>query len=148
MNSKKATLSAMLTLSILLGGRAALADTTAWSRANAAANEARQRGDYAQAETLYKEAIDLQVAKLGADNPEVAVSLNNLAVLYQDQSLYPKAEQAYLQALGILEKNQLQSRTPLCAGAGNLGERREKRTRQRSHDCRGPGADLSFPESK
>ena len=42
---------------------------------------------------------------LGADNPGVAISLNNLAVIYQDQSKYPQAEQAYLQALAILEKD-------------------------------------------
>ena len=106
MKLMKATLTATFTLLILLAGRSTFAESPAWSKANAAAEDARRRGDYPLAETYYKEAINLQVSKLGADSPEVAVSLNNLAVFYQDGSMYPKAEQAYLQALSILEKNE------------------------------------------
>src|ERR1700674_1729129 len=70
---------------------------------------ASQRGEYALAEASYKEAIEIQQETLGADNPGVAISLNNLAVFYQDQSKYPEAEQTYRQALAVLEKNSSQT---------------------------------------
>jgi len=119
MKLNKVTLTAIFTLSTLLGGTAAFADSTAWGTAKAAADDAREHGNYALAETCYKQAIDLQTASLGANSPEVAVSLNNLAVFYQDQSLYPQAENTYQQALDILEKNLLQE-APTAHTLNNL----------------------------
>src|SRR5579863_4964116 len=120
MKLNKATLTAIFTLSILMAGTSACAtEAPAWSKAKAAADQARERGDYALAETCYKQAIDLQTASLGANSPEVAVSLNNLAVFYQDQSLYPQAENTYQQALDILEKNLLQE-APTAHTLNNL----------------------------
>jgi tetratricopeptide (TPR) repeat protein len=40
----------------------------------------------------------------GPDHPSVAVSLNNLALLYQDRGDYADAEQLYRRSLAILEK--------------------------------------------
>jgi tetratricopeptide (TPR) repeat protein len=37
-------------------------------------------------------------------HPDVAQSLNNLALLYQDQGAYAKAEPLYVRALDIWEK--------------------------------------------
>jgi tetratricopeptide (TPR) repeat protein len=108
MNSNKITLAAIFTLLILLGGHCTAAQAQDWGAATSAAVAASQRGDYALAEASYKEAIESQQQTLGADNPGVAISLNNLAVFYQDHSKYPQAEQAYLQALSILEKDSSQ----------------------------------------
>src|ERR1700693_6265936 len=109
MNSNKITLAAIFTLLILLGGRCTAAQAQDWSAATSAAVAASQRGEYALAEASYKEAIEIQQKTLGADDPGVAISLNNLAVFYQDQSKYPEAEQAYQQALAVLEKDSIQA---------------------------------------
>jgi tetratricopeptide (TPR) repeat protein len=42
--------------------------------------------------------------QLGADHPDVATSLNNLASLYDSQGKYSEAEPLYLRAIQILEK--------------------------------------------
>jgi tetratricopeptide (TPR) repeat protein len=41
---------------------------------------------------------------LGKDHPDVATSLHNLALLYQAQGAYDKAQPLYERSLGILEK--------------------------------------------
>ena len=42
-------------------------------------------------------------AKLGPDHPDVANSLNNLAILYMDMGQYAKAEPLYQRSLKISE---------------------------------------------
>ena len=105
MNSNQITLAAIFSLFLLLGGRFTPAQAPEWSKDTSAALAASQRGEYALAETFYKQAIEIQQKTLGADDPGVAISLNNLAVFYQDQSMYPQAEQTYRRALAILEKD-------------------------------------------
>ena len=105
MNHKNSTLVAVFSLLFLLAGRYTPAQTPEWSKKTTAAMEANQRGEYALAQTLYLEAIEIEKKTLGTDNPEVAISLNNLAVFYQDRSMYPQAEQSYQQAIAILEKD-------------------------------------------
>ena len=39
-------------------------------------------GRYAEAEPLYRRSLEIREKQLGADHPDVATSLNNLAVLY------------------------------------------------------------------
>ena len=41
---------------------------------------------------------------VGPEHPDVAASLNNLAVLYDDQGKYAQAEPLYQRALAIVEK--------------------------------------------
>jgi uncharacterized protein HemY len=85
MNYKKTALTGIFSLAFLLAGRYTPAQAPEWSKATTAAEAANQRGEYQLAETLYKQAIEMQQLSLGADNPGVAISLNNLAVFYQDQ---------------------------------------------------------------
>jgi tetratricopeptide (TPR) repeat protein len=40
-------------------------------------------GEYAKAEPLYQEALRIRRKVLGSEHPDTALSLNNLAVLYQ-----------------------------------------------------------------
>jgi tetratricopeptide (TPR) repeat protein len=41
---------------------------------------------------------------LGEEHPDVAASLNNLALLYKSQGRYSEAEPLYIQALDICER--------------------------------------------
>ena len=52
----------------------------------------KEQGKYAEAEALYKRALEIKEKALGADHPAVAMTLNNLAVLYQGQAKYADAE--------------------------------------------------------
>jgi CHAT domain-containing protein len=62
------------------------------------------RGAYAKAEPLLARALDISEKALGPNHPDVATSLNNLALLYQAQGAYTKAEPLLARALNIREK--------------------------------------------
>jgi len=75
------------------------------------------QGKYDEAEPLYLRALEvkekalgpdhaLEVKEkaLGPDHPDIALSLNNLAGLYDSQGKYDEAEPFYTRALGIWEK--------------------------------------------
>ncbi|MEH2179958.1 tetratricopeptide repeat protein, partial [Nostoc sp.] len=53
---------------------------------------------------LYIQALALRRKLLGEEHPDVAVSLNNLAGLYNSQGRYSEAEPLYIQALDIFER--------------------------------------------
>jgi tetratricopeptide (TPR) repeat protein len=57
---------------------------------------------YAKAEPLYKEALEIWQKVLGPEHPLTATSLNNLAALYQDMGDYAKAEPLLKEALESL----------------------------------------------
>ena len=61
-------------------------------------------GEYAKAEPLYQEALRIRQKVLGSEHPDTALSLNNLAVLYQEMGEYAKAEPLYQEALRIRQK--------------------------------------------
>ena len=50
------------------------------------------RGDYAQAEPLYRRALKIAEQSFGPDHPNVAIRLNNLAVLLRDTNRLAEAE--------------------------------------------------------
>jgi CHAT domain-containing protein/tetratricopeptide (TPR) repeat protein len=52
----------------------------------------------------FKRALAIWEKALGPDHPDVAMSLNNLALLYQAQGVYGKAEPLHERALAICEK--------------------------------------------
>ena len=52
----------------------------------------------------YKRSLAIREKALGPDHPDVAGSLNNLAVLYHDQGRYAEAEPLYKRSLAIEEK--------------------------------------------
>jgi tetratricopeptide (TPR) repeat protein len=58
-------------------------------------------GDYVQAETHYQQALAIQRTLLGEQHPDIATSLNNLAVLYGDTGNYAQAESLSRQALAM-----------------------------------------------
>ena len=61
-------------------------------------------GEYAKAEPLCKEALEICQKVLGPEHPDTARSLNNLAELYQHTGEYAKAEPLCREALQIRRK--------------------------------------------
>ena len=61
-------------------------------------------GDYRDAEEPLTQALALREKALGPEHPDVAESLNNLAVHYRAQGRYAKAEPLFERSLGVWEK--------------------------------------------
>jgi tetratricopeptide (TPR) repeat protein len=61
-------------------------------------------GDYTQGVKVAKRALQVAQQNDGPDHPNVALSLSNLAELYEAQREYAKAEPLYKRSLEILEK--------------------------------------------
>ena len=57
--------------------------------------------DYARAEPLYQQALEIRKDVLGEQHPSYTTSLNNLAYLYDSMGDYARAEPLYQQALKI-----------------------------------------------
>src|SRR6516164_2215438 len=64
-------------------------------------NELRSQGRYSEAVPLAQSALAIQEKALGPDHPYVAVSLNDLGVLYYNQGRYTDAETLYKRSLQI-----------------------------------------------
>ena len=62
------------------------------------------KGDYEEAEPLYRRALDISERLLGRDHPYTATSLNNLAGLLHDKGDYEGAEPLFRRALDINER--------------------------------------------
>ncbi len=82
---------------------AASAQETRWDSIMADAVKAYQQADYGEAEKLFLAALK-EAEKFGEQDPRLATSLNNLALLYQAQGKYAQAEPLYQRALAIREK--------------------------------------------
>ncbi|MBD2354903.1 tetratricopeptide repeat protein [Tolypothrix sp. FACHB-123] len=63
-----------------------------------------RQGKYSEAIPLAERALAIREKLLGKEHPDVATSLNNLAVLYESQGNYAKAEPLHLRSLAIREK--------------------------------------------
>ena len=61
-------------------------------------------GRYADAIPLAQQALAIREKVLGRDHPDVALDLNNLAMLYDSQGRYADAEPLYQRSLAIREK--------------------------------------------
>jgi len=62
------------------------------------------RTRYDEAKQLYLDALELREQILGPEHPEVATTLNNLALLYYNRGQYSQAESQFQRALEIKEK--------------------------------------------
>jgi tetratricopeptide (TPR) repeat protein len=62
------------------------------------------RGQYAVAELLYQQALEIRRQVLGEQHPDFASSLNNLAGLYKTTGRYEQAEPLYQQALEVFRQ--------------------------------------------
>jgi tetratricopeptide (TPR) repeat protein len=63
-----------------------------------------KRGHHTDTERFYKQSLAIREKTLGAEHPDVAWSLHNLAGLYRKQRQYNKAEPLYERARAIWEK--------------------------------------------
>ena len=64
----------------------------------------KRHGPYSHAEPLYVRALSIYEEQLGPTHPDVAIDLNNLALLYQAQGKHGQAEPLMRRALSILEQ--------------------------------------------
>ncbi|MEH2392119.1 MAG: tetratricopeptide repeat protein, partial [Nostoc sp.] len=62
------------------------------------------QGLYNQALPWYEQCLEVIKKRLGEEHPDVAQSLNNLALLYYSQGRYSEAEPIYIQALALRRK--------------------------------------------
>ncbi len=88
---------------VVLVSPPASAQGTAWERHMAAGVKAYRQGRYADAEKPFQAAVK-EAEGFEPQDPRLAMSLNNLAVLYRHQGQYAKAESLYKRALVIREK--------------------------------------------
>ncbi len=65
----------------------------------------RSSGQFAEAEKIYKDVLNIQVRTLGRDHPDTALSLYDLAEIYQAQKRYGDAISFYRQALDTNRKS-------------------------------------------
>jgi CHAT domain-containing protein len=65
------------------------------------AEQLRQKGRYAEAEPLYREALEIRRRLLGEDHPYTAQSYNNFAMNLDAHGKYAEAEPLYREALEI-----------------------------------------------
>ncbi len=90
-------------LCLVLSPAVVCAQVTRWEESMAAASQALQEGRYAAAEKLFLGALK-EAEKFGDQDPRLATSLNNLALLYHNQGRYAQAEPLYQRALAVVEK--------------------------------------------
>ena len=63
-----------------------------------------EKGDYAQAAEVAKQALELAEKNAGPEHPDTARSLNDLGLCYEAQEQYAEAEPLYKRALAVREK--------------------------------------------
>jgi CHAT domain-containing protein/Tfp pilus assembly protein PilF len=94
----------LVLLLALLAAAPAFAQSDALNQAWQQTNALIKAGKYAEAESWAKKAIDLAQAETGTDSVAYGTSLNNLALIDEDQGRYAEAEPLFKRALAIREK--------------------------------------------
>ena len=92
-----------LLISIWLWLGTAIADEASWRKYSQAGSAAYRQGNYAEAVKQFGAALK-EAKRFGEDDTRLATSLNNLALLYEAQGKYAKAEPLYKRSLAISEK--------------------------------------------
>ena len=80
------------------------------------------RAQYRAAEPFYKRALVIWEKALGPDHPDVAETLDNLALLYDAEARYAQAEPLYKRALAIWEKALGPDHPDVALSLNNLAE--------------------------
>jgi len=80
------------------------AQESLWNELNAKVITLYQKGQYSEAAKVAEEALKVAQKTFGPNHPNVATSLNSLALLYKTQGKYAEAEPLYKLALTIREK--------------------------------------------
>ncbi|MFQ5896988.1 MAG: tetratricopeptide repeat protein [Candidatus Methylomirabilia bacterium] len=90
-------------LLLVLSLAAACASGMSWERHMVAGVRSYHQGRHAEAERSFQAALK-EAERRGPEDPRVATTLNNLAVLYKAQGQYAQAEPLYQRALAIKGK--------------------------------------------
>ena len=77
---------------------------------------------YEEAAPLYQRSLAIREKALGPDHPDVAATLNNLALLYRTQGAYTETAPLYQRSLAIWEKALGTDHPNLATGLNNLAE--------------------------
>ncbi|HYB62202.1 MAG TPA: CHAT domain-containing tetratricopeptide repeat protein [Methylomirabilota bacterium] len=93
-----------VSLSALALVPASRAQEDRWKELQVRAATLQAAGNYTEAISTAKEALNVAEATFGADDVHTAVSLNALGLLYEKQGKYADAEPLYKRALAIVEK--------------------------------------------
>jgi tetratricopeptide (TPR) repeat protein len=92
-------------LLIALSGATSLhAQQSHWNDLNTQVLNLVKQGKYAEAVPIAKDALKAAEAAYGPDDPNIAVALNILAMVYMYQDKYAEAEPLYHRALPLFEK--------------------------------------------
>ncbi|HEX4878153.1 MAG TPA: tetratricopeptide repeat protein [Chitinophagaceae bacterium] len=91
------------------------------SNCNRQARLYEQLSQYAMAEPLYIQALEIRKKIFGENHPDYAQSLNNLAVLYSKTGKYEKVEPLYLKAKEIWKKTLGEKSKDYLICLNNLG---------------------------
>ena len=89
---------------------------------NDAGQYLHERARYIEAEPLYQRARAIREQQLGAEHPDTAQSLDNLAVFYKHQGKYELAEPLYQRALAIREQQLEPEYLRMATSLNNLAE--------------------------
>jgi CHAT domain-containing protein/Flp pilus assembly protein TadD len=92
------------------------------NRLNAQVERLSQAGRYGEAIPLAEAALAIYREQLGDSHLNVAYSLNNLGLLYQNQGRYDEAEPLYLQALAIRRQHLGNNAVDVAISLNNLAE--------------------------
>jgi len=92
------------------------------SRLNLQVEQLREKGKYAEAVPLAKEVMVIYEEALGPDHPNVAMSLSNLALLYDERGQYEQSEPLYKRSLAIREKTLGPNHPDVATSLNNLAE--------------------------
>jgi tetratricopeptide (TPR) repeat protein len=80
------------------------------------------QGNYSFAEPLYRGCLEVAQQRLGEDHPDVAMSLNNLAVLYYSQGKYEEAEPLLHSALEMYKRLLGENHQDVASSLNNLAQ--------------------------
>ena len=79
------------------------------------------QGLYNQALPWLKQSLEVTKKRFAEEHPNVAASLNNLALLYASQGRYSEAEPLYIQALALLRQLLGEEHPHVASSLNNLG---------------------------
>ena len=92
-----------------------------WHELTARVEELHKRGKYAEAIPVAQQTVHIAESTFGPDHPNVASSLNDLALMYTEQGQYAEAEPLYKRALAMREKALGPEHTDVAKSLSGLG---------------------------
>ena len=107
-----------------------LAGETLWKELTIEVVKLVQQGKYPEAVEAAKRALEVAEETFGPDHLKVAVSLNNLGLLYKIQGRYAEAESLYKRALTIWEEAYGPDDLNVATVLGNMAELYKKTGRE------------------